>query len=523
MLAALFLVAIWLGGSEPAHAAPLTDALFSLYLLYAAAFTALTWRNWWLDARLAVPAHLIDMAIFTAIVFSTNGYTSPFFLFFVLPLLSAAIRWSWRETALTAAALVILYLAAGLLVTGTQSFELQRFIVRSGHLVILSTLLLWFGNHQRSTRGIFRFDEFSARFRSNEEPFGLALAAALDFTGARRGALVLQDEGGILAGLRIGPAGIERIELDGPLIREFVAPAFLFDARRNRALARLPQQRFRFARASDVLGTEVIEALRGAQGLAAQVRTGTTSGWLLLWDIPELSSDFIELGAELGHAAGLVLDRHALLAAIEQGAEAGARLSLARDVHDSLVQFLAGAAFRLEAIARSVRAGEAIDGELQELKRLLVEEQSEIRGFVSALRRDRVLDLAEAVEELRVLADRLSQQWSVKCRVSQSKDRASIPIRLQFDLQQLLREAVANAVRHGGADRIEVGLKVAENELQMQVHDNGTGFLGVNGQQLAEPWSLKERIDRANGSLRLASEPGSTMVVITLPLAGATG
>ena len=42
------------------------------------------------------------MAVFTAIIFSTNGYTSPFFLFFILPLLSAAIRWSWRETLLTA-------------------------------------------------------------------------------------------------------------------------------------------------------------------------------------------------------------------------------------------------------------------------------------------------------------------------------------------------------------------------------------------------------------------------------------
>ena len=58
------------------------------------------------------------MAVFAVIVFSTNGYTSPFFLVFILPLLSAAIRWGWRETALTAAALVLLFFSGGMLVSG---------------------------------------------------------------------------------------------------------------------------------------------------------------------------------------------------------------------------------------------------------------------------------------------------------------------------------------------------------------------------------------------------------------------
>jgi signal transduction histidine kinase len=522
MLSALFLLAIGLDRSQPAYPAPQTYTLLAFYLLYAVAVAALTWRNWWLDARLAAPAHAIDMAIFTAIVFSTNGYTSPFFLFFVLPLLSAAIRWGWVETALTAAALVVLYLAGGLLVAGTQTFEMQRFVVRSGHLVILSALLMWFGNHQRHTRAFFRLDEFNSRFGSNEEPFGLALGVALQVTGARCGALLVSDSGGAFSGLRVDPAGVSRVSLDRAPARDSIAPVFLFDRARDRALARLPERRFRFARASSLLEPAAIAALGLTVGLAAEVSTGTAAGWILLWDVPDLSTDFLDVGAELGNAAGAVLDRHALLRAIEEGAAAGTRLSLARDVHDSLVQFLAGAAFRIEAIARSARAGGAIDGDLQELKRLLVEEQAEIRGFVSALRRERELDLGEAVEELRVLAERLSQQWSVKCHVSDGGDHGSVPIRLLLDLQHLLREAVANAVRHGGADCIDVAVSVGADELRMEVRDNGSGFETANGQASVEPWSLKERIDRARGSLRLVSAPGSTNITITLPLTGAT-
>jgi signal transduction histidine kinase len=213
-----------------------------------------------------------------------------------------------------------------------------------------------------------------------------------------------------------------------------------------------------------------------------------------------------------------MLDHDALLCAIEEGAAARTRLSLARDVHDSIVQFLAGAAFRVEAVMRVSKGGGPVESDLKELKRLLIEEQGEIRAFVSALRRGRELELAEAVEELKALARRLGQQWSVVCHVDARDDGASIPIRLQLDLQQLLREAVANAVRHGGASRIDVDLGLDDDRLRVEVKDNGSGFLPCNGASPAEPWSLKERVDRAHGSLALDSKPGCTKLVITLPL-----
>jgi len=85
----------------------------------------------------------------------------------------------------------------------------------------------------------------------------------------------------------------------------------------------------------------------------------------------------------------------------------------------------------------------------------------------------------------------------------------------------MLREAVANAVRHGGAKRIDVELSVDNDQLRLHVKDNGSGFAKSNGEDVAEPWSLKERVERAHGSIQLVSEPGSTNILIRLPLAGA--
>jgi signal transduction histidine kinase len=417
MLALLFLLSIWLDRSQPAGNPAQTYGLLLAYVLFSLSIAALTWRNWWLDARLALPLHIVDMAVFTVIVFSASGYTSPFFLFFILPLLSAAIRWGWRETALTSAALVLLYQAAGLYLAGSQAFELQRFIVRSGHLLILSAVLIWFGMHQQFTRLFFGVDELDRRLARDELPIVQALDVAMEAARAGSGALLLgaKDEQRF-AGLCIDEGDARPVKADRPLMREAV-PVALFALGRNRSLARREQSWYRFAPASKLLDSDALRALGAEEGLIARVRTGTQRGWLVRWDIAELSVDFVELGAELGRVAGAVLQRDALLSAIEEGAAVRTRLSLARDVHDSVVQFLAGATFRVEAMMRGSRSGAQVDSDLKELKRLLIEEQGEIRAFVSALRRDRELELAEAVEELRSLGRRLGQQWAVDFRV----------------------------------------------------------------------------------------------------------
>ncbi|MFL6755404.1 MAG: sensor histidine kinase [Sphingomicrobium sp.] len=519
MLVILFLVAVRLNRSELQPQIFGTYTLLFVYSVAVIAIAAATWRNWWLDARLAVVMHAVDMAVFTAIVFSTNSSTSPFFLFFVLPLLSAAIRWGWRETALTAVSLVVLYMSAGLLVTGSGGFELERFVVRAGYLVILSLLLIWFGIHQRGTRLYVPFDiELGLDHSSN--PLARALEFPVRATRATGGALLLahRDEDAV-DGLTFASGEQRAFTLDRALVRADCCSTFLFDVGRNRALFRFPEGPFEFKDAAALLDVDEARQLGLTQGLATQVQTGTHQGWLVLWGIRDLSTEYIEFGSELGRAAGTILDRGALLEAIESGAAARTRLSLARDVHDSIVQFLAGAAFRVEAIKRAA-ADSKIGAELDELKRLLVEEQSEIRGFLLALRRDRELDLADAVAELRALAERLSQQWSVDCNVTADSKAGAVPIRLQLDLQQMLREAVANAVRHGGAKRIDVGLAIANHQLQMRVADNGAGFPKANGVSASTPWSLKERVERAHGSIRLDSQPGSTNILISLPLGG---
>ena len=76
MLVTCFLIALLLDRGDASQEARGTFGLLLGYEVLAIVIAAVTWRNWWLDARLAVATHALDMAVFTAIVFSANGTTS---------------------------------------------------------------------------------------------------------------------------------------------------------------------------------------------------------------------------------------------------------------------------------------------------------------------------------------------------------------------------------------------------------------------------------------------------------------
>jgi signal transduction histidine kinase len=515
-LAAIFLFAIWIDPSQPAHAAAETYALLLAYLAVAILLVILTWNNWWLDAKLAAPAHVVDVAIFTLLVFATEGYTSPFFVFFVFLILSAAIRWGWRETAVTAVAVIFLYFGAGLLAgPAAGPFELQRFIVRSGHLLILSAILIWFGVNQGFSGLKLPREDFLPEPSPYHPPMQAAAEGAMKLTAARTALLLWQPAGSHEAvAIALRDDGSRTIAVPPSSVAPTQPYPFLFDLRKGRALSRGPERRMRFFDPESAVGADVAHKFGIEEGLALPIRTEAGEGKLLLGGIDGLCSDHIELGAYLGDAIAMHIQRHALLNAVSESATAQARLSLARDLHDSIVQFLAGATFRVEAISRSLRAGERPDRELRDLKQMLLQEQQELRSSIGALRKDEI-PLPELAANLSGLCERLARQWDIRCSFSAEVSDVAAPMRLHLDTHQLIREAVANAVRHAHAKSVQVQLSVEEFDLRLDISNDG----GWGGQlRKGSPWSLRERVDEANGTLILATRDTGTSVSITLPI-----
>jgi signal transduction histidine kinase len=183
------------------------------------------------------------------------------------------------------------------------------------------------------------------------------------------------------------------------------------------------------------------------------------------------------------------------------------------------VQFLAGAAFRLEAMKRSEAAGRELTPELNELKELMLQEQVELRSFITALRSGSQVELAELARDLQTLANRLSRQWNVQCSFSLDEKDIMVPARLHLDAQQLVREAVANAVRHAGAKNVSIRLAGEEEGVTLDfINDGATYARGPDGDRM--PKSIKERVEAAGGGVEISRGMGVTKISVSLPLAG---
>jgi signal transduction histidine kinase len=92
-----------------------------------------------------------------------------------------------------------------------------------------------------------------------------------------------------------------------------------------------------------------------------------------------------------------------------------------------------------------------------------------------------------------------------------------IPTRLRLDAHHLMREAVANAVRHADAKSVTIQLAAAPHELLLEFVNDGTDFPS-HGERLEMPTSLMERVEQAGGALDMARGMGVTKMSISLPI-----
>jgi signal transduction histidine kinase len=212
---------------------------------------------------------------------------------------------------------------------------------------------------------------------------------------------------------------------------------------------------------------------------------------------------------------------------VRAAAAAEDRVRLARDLHDGVLQFLAGAGLHLDSLNRMDLPQEA-ETRIATLRQAIADERHELRGFISTLRPtgdERAAPDQPLAEELRQLADRLSRYWTIEVSATVEPPELTVPRRIAYDLGRIVRESVANAVRHGGAGRVRVTAGAEGARLAVRIEDDGTGFAfeGVMPADQIErlggaPRSLHERVRALNGRLELRSGRQGATVVIDMPL-----
>lgn len=541
VLAASSLIAIWLDPSQPEKYAAATYTVMAIYVVYALGLAGAVWMSPVSGFRFQLGIHALDLLAFSLFIFLTEGPpTSPFFVYFIFSILCATLRWGWRGTLWTSLFSVGMFLGMALLGGGVLDDErLNRFIIRSVYLSVVAIMLGYLGAYEQQLRGeIAKLTGWPRRV-----PLGTrdvtreTVEYAANVMSAPRVLMVWEESEepwvyhacwshGNLAWEREPPGALEPV-VAGPLGDH----AFLC----RDVTASLPT----------VLGAMGPAALRPWRGvplhvslqrryairtvLGVRLAGDAFHGWLFFLDKGRMTLDDLMLGQIVGGQVAARLEHSYLLQRLQQSAVLEERMRFARDLHDGLLQSLAGTALQLHNLRRTLAEHpHEVMGRLHELEHSILAEQGSLRAFIRELRprallpHDATGDLATS---LRNLVDRVERQWGLRVDLTVGHLDASGAEALSYHVSHIVHEALVNAARHGGASSVRVEVEERGGEILILAADNGHGF-GFHGRydvvaltrMNVGPVSLKERITALGGTLTVESSASGARLEITFPL-----
>jgi signal transduction histidine kinase len=210
------------------------------------------------------------------------------------------------------------------------------------------------------------------------------------------------------------------------------------------------------------------------------------------------------------------------LAAQLSAAEEAERRRLAKDMHDSLGQHLSLLKLALERLAQQqpeeTATHQTLAGSLQEVDTIIQQTRSLMFDLYPPM-----LDDLGLVAALRWYGERLREQAPVSVAEHGRPQPLATP--LASYLFRAVKELLGNAVRHGRAREIVVGVHWQGASLKIVVDDDGSGFdparalaPNLRGLGLA---GIQERMRSLNGRLDIESEIGKgARIVLEVPLRG---
>ncbi|MFW6076456.1 MAG: sensor histidine kinase [Hyphomicrobiales bacterium] len=537
-IAAFSLAAIWIDRSQLAWAPDLAYGVLIAYLAFSGVLLVEARRERVRSGEIALASHLVDLAVFSTLMFLTEGPTSPFFLLFTFSLVSATFRWRWKGALWTAVAVLVLLVAIALIYGGLSPappIRVEQFLTRWAHVMVIGAMLVYFGYRQQ------RAAEEAARLAAwQPDPdvgadsralLSACLAHVANVFAAPRVVLMLQGHADPWPSVSTWDNGAfhqDRLTV-GSL--EAIVPEELAEASFMRRESGDVLVADRNSRLSLWHGAEAGSALPGyglERVISVPVRARHATGRLFIADKQDFDHEELTLASLVAAQIGVLLDRIEVIEAAQAAATTEERLRLARDLHDGILQTLAGTSLQLEAIRRLADHDPAsLPARIAEMQAWLHEEQRDMREFIGKLRPPGPWvrsGLEAEPSDLPALVRALEQQWGVTIRLPDAAADLDLAGDMEFHARHIVREAVANAVRHGGASEIRLQVEPGDGTLRLTIADNGRGLPQhgrFDARQCAErrigPRSLRERIIGLGGSLDIDSTPSGVTLSIALP------
>jgi two-component system sensor histidine kinase UhpB len=191
------------------------------------------------------------------------------------------------------------------------------------------------------------------------------------------------------------------------------------------------------------------------------------------------------------------------------------RRRVARDLHDEVNQALTALLLRLEAAAQ--HSPPELKDELDETKQLANQAMMELLDLARQLR-PAALDDHGLTAALATQVRDYDRRGPARASLDLDQGLADLPQDVELVIYRVAQEALANAVRHSGADHIDVSLGRIDSCAVLQVSDDGRGFAFADETKGLGLSGMRERALLVDGSLVIDSRPGKgTTVRLEVP------
>ncbi len=217
--------------------------------------------------------------------------------------------------------------------------------------------------------------------------------------------------------------------------------------------------------------------------------------------------------------------------ALTLDARVGERTSIARELHDTLLQSFHGLLLRFQIVSELLpdhpaEAKEQLDKTIDRAAKAITEGRDAVQGLRASTVQQN--DLARAINTLgEELETDPANHASPAFRVTVEGDPRDLHPILRDEIYRIAAEALRNAFRHADARQIEVEIRYDNQQFRLRVRDDGKGMdkAVLSGQGREGHYGLpgmRERGKLLGGNLVIWSEVGAgTEVELRVPAASA--
>ena len=545
----------------PTETFPAQDLVFGLILLYAGHAIALLvlllrWSE--VPRRFSWLVQTADILWPCVISIFSNGTVNPFFLYFIFALLAAAFRWGMLEA--------VVGMVIAMFAMAAEAFALNHgwfnhaffnhgftagsalgaaFTMRIVYLVIFGLLIGYFVEAEKRRRAeATSISLISSKARVDaglKTSLQAVLQEILKLFRGRELLLLTREEapnGGVNLWRVATLENDDEVNFSWRHLDDAQAKTYLFD---------LPAQ----GEGTAWLGGNPRNAitidrdgkrLRGSECYLPQQFISRhpfgrlfTSSILFAPDIscriflfeprvggrPETQLRFLR---DLSNRVAPAIYNVYLLRRLRSRAAAAERARVAKDLHDGVVQSLHALAFRLYALRTGKRMDDAErTQELLDLQELVQKEAASLRGMIQQLQPPE-FDPRSLVDVLSGMVERYRYDTGITAKFV-CESNVNLPASSAREIVGIVQEALANVLKHSGAENVLVRLGAQEDAWVLTIEDDGRGFefSGRLSQLELErirrgPLIIKLRARAIGAELTIESRPGQgSRLEIRLP------